>query len=157
MQLVACLIKRTLISSSYVYTAHRSAVSHRTQKSITDTARIYACSRCYVTVRFPFACLSVCLSVPSIPTAAAACGGFAARRPASRRYRSIAARRVYSSTAVSSKCEQCHVYSRRRRLDTDLYRTSATKEKKTNFSRRRSKTNSILSHRLQQAIEQSIK
>jgi len=31
------------------------------------------------------------------------------------------------------------------------------KKNKTHFSRRRSKTNSILSHRLQQAIEQSIK
>jgi len=56
--------------------------------------------------------------------AAAACGGFATGR----RCRSIAARRavqrapgaVASSTAVSSKCEQCHVYSRRTRPNTDL-------------------------------------
>ena len=29
--------------------------------------------------------------------------------------------RQRSSTAFSSKCDKCHVYSRRRRLDTDLY------------------------------------
>jgi len=28
---------------------------------------------------------------------------------------------VHSSTPVISKCEQCHVYSRRRRLNTDLF------------------------------------
>jgi len=56
--------------------------------------------------------LTVCLS--RLSTAAAACGGFAAVGPAGRRYRSIAARptppqqRRRSSTAVSSKGEQCH-------------------------------------------------
>jgi len=35
--------------------------------------------------------------------------------PAARRYRSTAAR-----PALSSKCEQCHVVSRRRKLNTDL-------------------------------------
>jgi len=29
--------------------------------------------------------------------------------------------RQHCSTAFSSKCDKCHVYSRRRRLDTDLY------------------------------------
>jgi len=49
-------------------------------------------------------------------TAAAACGGFvAAVGPAARRYQSIAA-----WPAHSRKSEQCHVYSRRRRLNTDL-------------------------------------
>jgi len=57
-------------------------------------------------------CPSVCLS--QLPTAAAACGRFAAVGPADRRYLSS------SSTAVSSKCEQCHVYSRRRKLNIDL-------------------------------------
>ena len=62
-----------------------------------------------------------------LSTAAAACGGFAAGRPADRRYRSIdsggrrAARSTYSAFAFSSKCEQCRVYSRRRRLNTDLF------------------------------------
>ena len=42
-------------------------------------------------------------------------------RPGGRRYRSITARPApSSSTAVSSKCEQCHVISRSRRLNTDL-------------------------------------
>ena len=44
------------------------------------------------------------------------CGGFAAVGPAARRYRSIAAR-----PALSSKCEQCRVASRRRKLNTDLF------------------------------------
>jgi len=55
---------------------------------------------------------SVCVSVrPSHR-----CGGFAAVGPAARRYRSIAAR-----PALSSKCEQCRVASRRRKLNTDLF------------------------------------
>jgi len=65
------------------------------------------------------ACLSVCLSVcPSHfrPPYVRRCGGFAAAFcPAARRYRSIAAR-----PALSSKCEQCHVVSWRRQLNTDL-------------------------------------
>jgi len=74
-------------------------------------------------------CLSVCLCVcpsvrPSVLSyaAATACGGFAAEGSAGRRYQSIAARRIcsrrgrlsihiQSSTALSSKCAQCHVYS----------------------------------------------
>ena len=83
------------------------------------------------TVRYP----SVCLS--QLSTAATACGGFAAVGPASRIYRSIGDccragarqqwRRAGSSMAShaaakasGSKCEQCHVFSRRRRLNTDL-------------------------------------
>ena len=73
--------------------------------------------------------VSVCLSDLSI--SAAACGGFAARpqagdiagAPYSRRRSSMA--HSNSSTAVSitvdsSKCKQCHVCGRRRRLNTDL-------------------------------------
>jgi len=50
-------------------------------------------------------------------TAAAACGGFAAERPAGRRHRSIAAgagaqQQRRRSRALSSKCGQCHVDSR---------------------------------------------
>ena len=60
------------------------------------------------------------MSIPSIPTAAATCGEFAAVGPASRRYRSTALLQqamAHSSTVVSSKCEQCHVVSRRRKLN----------------------------------------
>ena len=46
---------------------------------------------------------------------------FAAVRPADRRYRSAAGRR--SRTAFSSKCEQCHVISWRRKLNTGLRHT----------------------------------
>jgi len=53
--------------------------------------------------------------------------GVAAERPVGRRYRSTAVgaqqQRRRRTTAVSSKCEQCHVYSRRRRLNTDLLPT----------------------------------
>ena len=66
------------------------------------TARA-AFGRVYVTVRCP-------------------CGGFGAVGPAGRRNRSIAAAAGrHSSTApFSSKCEQCHVVSRRRKLNADL-------------------------------------
>ena len=62
---------------------------------------------------------------PSVPssTAAAACGGFAAERPAGRTYRSTAAgaqQQLRRSTALSSKCGQCHVDSRGTRLNADL-------------------------------------
>ena len=65
--------------------------------------------------------MSVCLS--QLSTAASACGGFAAVGPADRRYRSIAARPAGAQQQGrrSSNGEQCHVYSRRRRLDTDLF------------------------------------
>ena len=72
--------------------------------------------------------LSVRLSVcpMRLSTAAAPCGGFAAVGPAGRRYRLIAARPAPSSNCAAaarrcstmvfgSKCEQCHVSSRRRR------------------------------------------
>ena len=96
---------------------------------ITDTVRI-ACGLCNGTVSVPpYVCLSVRPSLSYLSTAAAACGGFAAACPACSRYRSIAARRVcsrrgrhsihiHSNTAVSSKCEQCHVVSWRRKLNT---------------------------------------
>ena len=63
------------------------------------------CGRVYVTVRRPSVRPSVRLS--QLLTAAAACVGLAAVGPAGRRYRSR------SSTARSSKREQCHVCSRR--------------------------------------------
>ena len=73
-------------------------------------------------------CLSICLSHSP---AAAARGGFPAVGTAGGWYGSIAARcvcsrrgclsiHIHSSTAVSSKCEQCHVYSHSRKLNTDL-------------------------------------
>ena len=73
-------------------------------------------------------CLSICLSHSP---AAAARGGFAAVGTAGGWYGSIAARcvcsrrgclsiHIHSSTAVSNKCEQCHVYSHSRKLNTDL-------------------------------------
>ena len=72
-------------------------------------------------------CISLCLSILSC-AAAAACGGFAAVGLADGRYPSTAAgaqqqprRSTGRSTALSSKCEQCHVYSRRRRLNADLF------------------------------------
>ena len=57
---------------------------------------------------------SVCLSRGS--TAGAACGWFTAERLAGRRYQSIAGAGAQQqrrrSTALSSKCGQCHVDSR---------------------------------------------
>jgi len=85
-----------------------------------DTARI-VCGRMYVTVRCPSVCPSACLIYPPLRRRVAAVG------PASRRYRSTAAaaRRhsnmAHSSTALGSKCEQCHVVSWRRKLNTDLF------------------------------------
>jgi len=54
--------------------------------------------------------------------AAVACGGFATERHAGRRYRStaVAQQQRRRSTAISSKCGQCHVDSRGTRLNTDL-------------------------------------
>ena len=54
-------------------------------------------------------------------TAAAACGSFAAERRAGRIYRSQRSAATRRSTALSSKCGQCHVDSRGRRLNTDLF------------------------------------
>jgi len=65
-------------------------------------------SRVYVTTRCPSVRPTVCLSHSRT---AAVCSGFAAVGPAARRYRSIAAR-----PARSSKCGQCHVCGRRRKL-----------------------------------------
>ena len=70
-------------------------------------------------------CLSVCLSRHS--PAARRYGGFAAERPAGMRYRSTAAtakrpaaaasqHSAQQPTALGSKCVQCHVDSRRRKL-----------------------------------------
>jgi len=65
--------------------------------------------------------LSVRLSHRS--TDAAVAGGFAAERPAGMRYRSIAGAGAQQqrrrSTALSSKCGQCHVDSGGTRLNTD--------------------------------------
>jgi len=80
---------------------------------IIDAARIVAQRGLYVTVERP----SVCPSRRS--TAAAACGGFAAERS-----RDIDRQRT---TALSSKCGQCHVDSRGMRLNTDLSVTHADK------------------------------
>ena len=55
-------------------------------------------------------CPCVRLSVPYIEsTAAVTCGGFVARY-----------RRVQHGAQQHGKCEQCHVYSRRRKLNIDL-------------------------------------
>jgi len=58
--------------------------------TVTTSHRLLALrSSVYETVERPSVCLSVCLS--HHPTAAAACGGFAAERRVHRMYRSIAA------------------------------------------------------------------
>ena len=90
----------------------------RLQWLIVDTGCV-VCSRVYVTVRCPSFCLSgtfarcysmrrVCYCRP--------CGQFISIDCCGRL--SI---HIHSSTAVSSKCEQCHVDSRRRTLNTDLF------------------------------------
>ena len=93
-------------------------------------------SRAYVTVRCPSVCPSVCLPIclSHLSTAASACGGFAAERPAAGRYRSIAARRwaLRSSGAAaaldhSSICGQFHLDRRRRRLNNVLLNMSSTR------------------------------
>ena len=67
-------------------------------------------------------CLPVCLS--QLLTAAAACGGFVQEILIDCCTSGAHQQRRRSSTALSSKREeQCHVYSRRGRLDTDLYST----------------------------------
>jgi len=78
-----------------------------TARCVVYTARtVYG--RVYVTARCPFVCLSVCLSVCLLLLA-------------DRRYRSTAAvAGRHSSTEFSSKCEQCHVDSWRRRLNVHL-------------------------------------
>ena len=64
-------------------------------------------------------CLSVCLSHLLTP---ACCGGFAAVGPVGRRYRSVVvATGCRSSTAFSSKREQCNVVCWHRKLNTDLF------------------------------------
>ena len=60
-------------------------------------------------------CLSACLFHYS--TAALACDGFAADRPA---VGDIDRQQRCRCTALSSKCEQCRVDSRRRKLNTDM-------------------------------------
>jgi len=54
-------------------------------------------------------------------TATTVASGFAAERPASRRYRSTAAGAALQAPALSSKCGQRHAESRRRRLNTNLF------------------------------------
>jgi len=84
------------------------------------------CGKVYVTVRCP----SVCLSVPAIDRCSSVrrvcfCGPggqdiqciyrlLHGRRPAARHRSS----RAHNSTAVGSKSDRCHVYSRRKRLNT---------------------------------------
>ena len=93
-------------------------------------------SRVYVTVQCPSVWLSVCLSHRS--TAGAACGWFAAERPANRRYPWTVAgalRRLSAganarqqrrrSTALGSKCGQRHVDSHRRKPHSGLLYTHA--------------------------------
>ena len=73
-------------------------------------------SRVYVAVGCPSIHLPVCLSVcPSVLSFSRRTPGLLLRDPASRIYWSIAAR-----PAPSSNCEQCHVVSWRRKLNTDL-------------------------------------
>ena len=96
-----------------------------------DAGRIVCCKRLCngrVSVRPP-------VSLSRRSTAAAECGGFAAERPAGRTYRSTAAgtgaqQQRRRSTAFSSKCEQRHVYRRRRKLHTDLFHRKQKKPRK---------------------------
>ena len=74
----------------------------------------------------------VCLSQSQLSTAAAVCSRFAAVGPASKRQQSIARRPARSSTVHSSKCEQCHIYSCCRRLDTNLFHLLFSQEKISN-------------------------
>ena len=69
------------------------------------------------------------LSVPSVYVATSCCG-FAAGRPVGRRYQSTAVgggppqqQWRHRSMVVSSKCEQCHIYSHLRRLNAGLFIT----------------------------------
>jgi len=111
-----CISRSTSERLVYIVSYRRSVSPlQRATSPVAHTAR-----RVYVTLRCP----SVCLF--HLSTSAAASGGFAAVGPACGRYRSIAARPAHSSTAVSSKCEQCHVCSRRRRLSSDLFDSSNT-------------------------------
>ena len=110
--------RRLYIAIVALYAVH--ATLHYVQKLI-DSARIVSAagSMKRLSVR-----PSVRLSHQS--TAAAACGGFAAKHPAGRRYRSIAGAGAQQqrrrSTAISRKCVQCRVDSRGTRLNTDLSR-----------------------------------
>jgi len=111
-----CISRSTSERLVYIVSYRRSVSPlQRATSPVAHSAR-----RVYVTLRCP----SVCLF--HLSTSAAASGGFAAVGPACGRYRSIAARPAHSSTAVSSKCEQCHVCSRRRRLSSDLFDSSNT-------------------------------
>ena len=70
-------------------------------------------SQVYVTVRCPSVCPSVCLSHSP---AAAACGK--GLLLCARRLEDID--RLLHGRRRSSKCGQCHVYGRRRKLNTNL-------------------------------------
>ena len=97
--------------------------------SFIDTARI-VCDRIYVTARCPSVCRSARLSYCTchLSTAASCCLGFAAAGPAGRKYRSIAAATCRRSTVCSSKGEQFHVVSWRRKLKTDLLHNKYRKD-----------------------------
>ena len=62
-------------------------------------------------------------------------GGFAAERPAGKRYRSIAGadaqQQQRRSTVLSSKCEQCHVDTRETRPNTNLLKKENAADKQT--------------------------
>ena len=93
-----------------------------------DTARI-VCGRFYVTVRCP----SVCLYGPAIDNCSSVrrvccCGPGGQEVSIDCCTAGARQQRRRSSTAVSSKCEQCHVSSRRRTLNT-FSRMGATSKK----------------------------
>ena len=81
---------------------------------IIDTAHSMR-SKVYMTVRCPSVCLSICIDRCS--SVRRVCCLVPRRQEISIGSDRL---RAPSSTALSSKCEQCHVYSRRRRLNGDL-------------------------------------
>ena len=81
---------------------------------IIDTAHSMR-SKVYMTVRCPSVCLSICIDRCS--SVRRVCCLVPRRQEISIDSDRL---RAPSSTALSSKCEQCHVYSRRRRLNGDL-------------------------------------
>ena len=111
-------------------------ISRRNIQSRLATIKVYAYWNRLESMKRSSFRLSVCLSHRS--TAAAACGEFAAERPADGRYRSTSAgasahsscRRAQQQrrrcTALSNKRGQCLVDSRGTRLNTDLFTSKQT-------------------------------
>jgi len=91
---------------------------HSSSRCNYSRCRLSMRSRVYLTVGRPSVRPSVRLSHRS--TAATAAGGFAAVRRAGVRYRSTAEGAMLQVPALSSKCGQHHVESRRRRHNTNL-------------------------------------